>query len=106
MFLIVLFCSGFATSLFSFIYLHLCDIFYATILLNKHIYIYIYIYIYNITTLTANYLQMKMSINFVVYILYNMSLSMFNCAINKRLLDAAGLLDNSHNSAHNYLLSQ
>ena len=64
-----------------------------------------YIYIYNITTLTANYLQMKVSINFVVYILYNMSpensLSMFNCAINKRLLVAAVVLDNSHNSAHN-----
>ena len=26
---------------------------------------------------------------------------MFNCAIDKRLLDAAVVLDNSHNSAHN-----
>ena len=101
MILIVLFCSGFATSLFSFIYLHLCDILYATILLNKHI------YIYNITTLTANYLQMKMSINFVVYILYNMSPenTVCQCSIapltNVCLLDAAGVLDNSHNSAHN-----
>ena len=49
---------------------------------------------------------MKVSINFVVYILYNRSPenTVCQCSIaplNKRPLDAAVVLDNSHNSEHN-----
>ena len=64
-----------------------------------------YNYLIMLPTLTANCLYMKVSINFSLYILqvesWKHSLLIFNWASNKRLLDAAGVLDNSHNSAHN-----